>query len=98
VENAGGLGRHLARRLAASGEEVVDVPAKLSARVRVLLIGNSRKNDELDAAFAALAPLRNGRLARVAPEEGAEGQAEVLRLLSERNLYENVKLQIGTGR
>ena len=39
VENAGGLGRHLAQRLAASGESVVDVPPKLSARVRVLSIG-----------------------------------------------------------
>ena len=38
VENAGGLGRHLAGRLAAVGESVVDVPSKLSARVRVLSI------------------------------------------------------------
>src|SRR5215213_5605395 len=36
VENAGGLGRHLAVRLAGSGESVVDVPPKLSAKVRVL--------------------------------------------------------------
>ena len=34
VENAGGLGRHLAVRLAASGESVVDVPPKLSASRR----------------------------------------------------------------
>jgi transposase len=33
VENAGGLGRYLAGRLAAAGESVVDVPPKLSARV-----------------------------------------------------------------
>jgi transposase len=39
VENAGGLGRHLAGRLAAAGESVVDVPPKLSARVRVLSTG-----------------------------------------------------------
>ncbi len=45
VENAGGLGRHLAQRLAATGESVVDVPPKLSARVRVLSSGNARKND-----------------------------------------------------
>src|SRR5215218_3135789 len=45
VENAGGLGRHLAGRLAASGESVVDVAPKLSARVRVLSTGNARKND-----------------------------------------------------
>jgi hypothetical protein len=46
VENAGGLGRHLAGRLVAASECVVDVPPKLSARVRVLSSGNARKNDE----------------------------------------------------
>ena len=51
VENASGLGRHLAGRLAAAGEAVVDVPPKLSARVRVLSSGNARKNDGLDAQF-----------------------------------------------
>jgi transposase len=67
-------------RLAASGESVVDVPPKLSARVRVLSIGNARKNDELDALATALAASRNERLAAVDPEAASE----VLRLLSER--------------
>jgi transposase len=80
VENAGGLGRHLAGRLAATGESVVDVPPKLSARVRVLSSGNARKNDGLDALAAAWAASRNERLAAVDPEIGSE----VLRLLSER--------------
>jgi transposase len=80
VENAGGLGRHLAVRLADSGESVVDVPPKLSARVRVLSTGNARKNDELDALATALAASRNGRLAQVDPE----APSEALRLLSER--------------
>ncbi len=80
VENAGGLGRHLAARLAAAGESVVDVPPKLSARVRLLSSGNARKNDELDALATALAASRNGRLAAVDPEAASE----VLRLLSER--------------
>jgi transposase len=82
VENAGGLGRHLAQRLVASGESVVDVPSKLSARVRVLssFAGNARKNDELDALATALAAWRNERLAAVDPE----ADSEVLRLLSER--------------
>ena len=63
VEGANGLGRTLAHRLASAGENVVDVPPKLSARVRVLSIGHGRKNDEqLDATFAALAAWRNGRL------------------------------------
>jgi transposase len=41
--------------LAASGESVVDVPPKLSTRVRVLSSGNARKNDRLDALATALA-------------------------------------------
>jgi transposase len=80
VENAGGLGRHLAVRLAAAGESVVDVAPKLSARVRVLSTGNARKNDGLDALATALAASRNERLAAVDPEAASE----VLRLLSER--------------
>jgi transposase len=80
VENAGGLGRHLAGRLAAAGECVADVPPKLSARVRLLSSGNARKNDELDALATALAASRNERLAAVDPEAASE----VLRLLSER--------------
>src|SRR5215210_74693 len=82
VENAGGLGRHLAGRLAGSGESVVDVPPKLSARVRGFssFAGNARKNDGLDALATALAASRNETLAAVDPE----ADSEVLRLLSER--------------
>jgi transposase len=84
VENAGCLGRYLAGRLAGSGESVVDVPPKLSARVRVLssFAGNARKNDGVDALATALAASRNERLAPVDPEAASE----VLRLLSERRL------------
>jgi transposase len=85
IEGATGIGRPLAQKLAASGEEVVDdVPPKLSAKVRVLSTGNVRKNDRLDATFTALAALRNERLARVHPEDGLEGRVEILRLLTER--------------
>jgi transposase len=80
LENAGGLGRHLAGRLTAAAESVVDVPPKLSARVRVLSTGNARKNDGLDALATALAASGNERLASVDPEAASE----VLRLLSER--------------
>ena len=80
MENAGGLGRYLAAKLAASGESVVDVPPKLSARVRVLSTGNARKNDGVDALATALAASRNERLAAV----DHEAASEVLRLLSER--------------
>ena len=80
VENACGLGRHLAGRLVAAGESVVDVPPKLSARVRVLSTGNARKNDRVDALATALAASRNERLAAVDPEAASEA----MRLLSER--------------
>jgi transposase len=80
IEGASGIGRPLAQKLAVSGEEVVDVPPKLSAKVRVLSTGNARKNDELDALATALAAWRNERLTVVDP--GAS--SEVLRLLSER--------------
>ena len=61
---------------------MVDVPPKLSARVRVLssFAGNARKNDGLDALATALAASRNERLAAVDPE----AESEALRLLSER--------------
>ncbi len=84
VEGAGGIGRPLAQKLLAAGEQVVDVPPKLSARVRVLSTGNARKNDRLDATFTALAALRNDRLASVQHEDGPEGRAEIMRLLTER--------------
>ena len=60
----------------------MDVPPKLSARVRVLssFAGNARNNDGLDALATALATSRNERLAVVDPE----AESEVLRLLSER--------------
>jgi transposase len=41
VEGCQGVGRHLAQRLVADGEPVVDVPAKLSARARVFSTGHS---------------------------------------------------------
>jgi transposase len=77
-------GRHLAGSLAAAGERVVDVPPKLSAKVRVLssFAGNARKNDSLDALATALAASRKERLAAVDPEAASE----VLSLLSERRL------------
>jgi transposase len=59
---------------------LVDVPPKLSAKVRVLSSGNAKKNDGLDALTTALAASRNERLAAMDPE----ADSEVLRLLSER--------------
>lgn len=80
VEGAGGLGRCVALRLVAAGETVVDVPAKLSSRARLLATGNARKNDRVDAFHVALAALGGERLADVGEEE----HSEILRMLSER--------------
>jgi transposase len=48
------------------GETVVDVPAKLSARVRVFATGNGRKTDPVDAHSVAVVALRTPNLVRVA--------------------------------
>ena len=69
IESAGGLGYLLARQLVAAGERVVDVPATLAARVRVLGTGRSNKNDTNDALSIAVAALRAPRLARVGRDD-----------------------------
>ena len=65
VEGASGIGRHLAQRLVANGEKVVDVPAKLSARARVFSTGQGRKTDAIDAHSVGLVALRTPGLRRV---------------------------------
>ena len=65
VEGCNGIGRHLAHRLVHDGETVLDVPAKLSAQVRVFATGNGRKTDPVDAHSVALAALRSPNLIRV---------------------------------
>jgi len=65
VEGCNGIGRHLAHRLVHDGEVVLDVPAKLSAQVRVFASGNGRKSDPVDAHSVALAALRTPDLVRV---------------------------------
>jgi hypothetical protein len=59
VEGSRGVGRHLASRLVAAGEQVVDVPPKLSARTRVFTAGQGRKTDATDAHAIALAATSN---------------------------------------
>ena len=44
VEGCHGAGRFLAQRLVSNGEVVLDVPAKLAARVRVFSQGHGRKS------------------------------------------------------
>jgi transposase len=81
IESAGGLGYLLAQQLVNAGEQVLDVPATLAARVRVLGTGRSNKNDPNDAYSVAVAALRAPRLAPVARAD----HRGVLRLLAKRN-------------
>jgi transposase len=80
VEGARGVGAGLAQRLVAEGEPVLDVPARLSARVRALGGGSGRKTDDHDAFAVAVAGLRASDLQVVRPDD----ITEVLRLLSTR--------------
>jgi transposase len=80
VENAHGLGRHLAQWLLARGEAVEDVPSTATARVRELSRGGRRKNDVIDAAAAASVAALHGDANPVLPED----ITTVLGLLDER--------------
>ena len=81
----GGRGRQrcrpaLAQRLLEAGEQVVDVPAKLAARVRLFDTGHNRKTDALDAHSIAVVAVRTPdlRVLRV------DGELEALRMLTDR--------------
>jgi transposase len=80
VEGAKGVGAQLAQRLVADGEHVLDVPAKLSTRVRAMSTGHGRKTDPTDARAVAVVALRNPELHPV----GVDDETVALRLLSER--------------
>ena len=80
VEGANGAGRPLAQRLVETGERVVDVPAKLAARVRLFDTGHNRKTDALDAHSIAMVAVRTDGL-RVLT---ADGDLEALRILTDR--------------
>ena len=80
VENARGLGRHLAQWLVARGELVDDVASTATARVRELSRGGRRKNDVIDAAAAASVAALQGEANPVL----AEDLTTVLGLLDER--------------
>src|SRR6478735_10228485 len=72
IENAEGLGRHLASWLLARGEQVVDVPTTATARARELSRGGRRKNDRIDAAAAASVAALQGDARQVHPETIAD--------------------------
>jgi transposase len=80
VEGAHGVGRPVAQRLVADGQQVLDVPAKLAARVRVLSTGHGRKTDQADAVSVAVAARNAPSLRPV----GVEDHAVVLHLLTKR--------------
>jgi transposase len=65
IESADGLGYLLSQQLVAAGETVVDVPATLAARSRVLATGRSSKTDPNDALSVAITALRNQTLRQV---------------------------------
>jgi transposase len=80
VEGSNGAGRSLAQRLLADGEHVVDVPAKLAARARMLDTGHGRKTDAHDAHSVAVAAVRSKELRVLA----ADPELEALRMLVDR--------------
>jgi transposase len=91
VEGARGVGAGLAQRLVAEDEPVLDVPAKLSARVRALGGGSGRKTDSADAFAVAVAGLRAHDLRTVRPDD----VTEVLKMLTDRR-QELVRERIAT--
>lgn len=80
VEGANGAGRPLAQRLLTDGEDVVDVPAKLAARVRLFDTGHDRKTDARDAHSIAVVAVRTKTLRVLV----VDGELEALRMLVDR--------------
>src|SRR5215468_11503783 len=77
IEGTHSIGHHIAARLVRDGEQVVDVPAKLSARARVFLSGQGRKTDAWNAHSVALVGSRMNGLHPVVNDE----QLGLLRVL-----------------
>ncbi len=71
----------LARRLVADGEQVLDVPPKLSTRARIFDRGHGRKSDPADARTTAVVALRTKGLREVMLDD----EMVALRLMSERH-------------
>ena len=80
IEGCQGIGRHIANRLLADGEQVVDVPPKLSARARVFATGQGRKTDATDAHSVALVGTRMAGLRPVVNDD----HLALLRILVDR--------------
>jgi transposase len=80
IEGCRGIGRHVAQRLVGAGEVVIDVPPKMSAKVRVYATGQGRKTDATDAHSIALVGTRMSGLQPVV----ADADLDVLRMLADR--------------
>ena len=72
-------GAPLTARLRTDGIDVIDVPAKLAARVRMLSTGHGRKNDDADAVSVAIA----ARSARRLNSAAVDGAVTALRAIVE---------------
>ena len=82
IESAGGLGYLLAQQLVAEGEDVVDVPATLASRIRLLgTVVPTRTTPTMRSRW------RSRRCGRRTCVRVASGRiSEVLRLLAKRNI------------
>ena len=80
MENARGLGCHLAQWLVERGETVLDASTVATARVRELSRGGRRKNDVIDASAAASVAALQGDAAPVVVDD----DTVVFALLEER--------------
>ena len=83
IEGCNGIGRHVALRLLDVGEQVVDVPPKLSARAQVFATGQGRKTDATDAHSVALVGTRMSGLRPVVNDE----PLTILRVLADRRRW-----------
>jgi len=81
VESARGMGYLVSQQLVAAGERVIDVPATMASRVRLLGSGKSQKTDPNDARSVAIAALRHSGLAMVQVDD----HVRVLGLLAKRH-------------
>ena len=91
IEGSNGAGRPLAQRLLEAGGHVVDVPAKLAARVRLFDTGHNRKTDARDAHSIAIVAVRTTTLRVLRPD----GELEALRMLCDRR-EELTRLRVQT--
>ncbi len=82
IEGADGMGYLLAQQLVATGEHVLNVPATLAARTRLLSSGRTSKSDPNDTLSVAVTALRTTGLRQVQ----TVGHGEILRLLAKRNI------------